>query len=125
MTADPLGQVEQVQELIDKGPRGPLTFLCASLFLAVLVLFGLLMKSIRDRALERERLQAKWDLLSETLRKEHAQELSRLNREGRDMAVRTEVGLHRVLELLPVIRSLQLLAEPKEKDNGKPSEAPR
>lgn len=123
---DPIDQVGRTADLIDKGP---LQFLCASLFLAVLVLFGLLMKALRDRVTERNLLQKEWDKARAEMEKEHAQEKEKLYRESRDASVRTEVALHRVLELLPVIRSLRKsytrktnpgiqLPEPEEEDDG-------
>ncbi len=113
MAADPLGQVGQAAGLINE--QGPLQFLCGCLLIAAMVLFGLLMKSHRDRASERDRVDERWSLLMETLRKEHAIEVAALYKEARETAVRTEIGLHRMLEVLPVLRQMPPTPEPKPK----------
>lgn len=95
--ADPLGQVERVQNLVDKP-----NFVAAAGWLAAIVLFGIVMRMlVAARKQDADNARAHSKVL-----KDYAEKVEKLHEAERERIVKLEMAAHGMLEMVGMLREL-------------------
>lgn len=116
--ADPIEQVERVSILLEKGPIAVVAAFFTLAFFAVAIK---LLQAVHKHQLATQRLQTEHQVAMQALQAEHAEEIAQIYREDKERAVKAELAIHSLLELVGDIRFIAF--EMKQKKERPPRTA--